>query len=95
MGKHRDPYPPEFRALLVEPVKGPDGRKRKWRGSSNRRHRRSTTGWHQPDRDTGKRPDGLTTSEREELTRLCRKVPQLEFEREILSKAAAWFARRP
>jgi len=47
----------------------------------------------QADRDTGKRHDGLTTAEREELTRLRRKVKQLEVEKEILAKAAAWFAR--
>ena len=47
----------------------------------------------QADRDAGRRHDGLTTAEREELTRLRRKVRQLEVERDILSKAAAWFAR--
>jgi len=47
----------------------------------------------QADFDEGRRADGLTTAEREELTRLRRKVKQLEVEREILSKAAAWFAR--
>jgi transposase-like protein len=35
----------------------------------------------------------LTTSEREELSRLRRENRQLRLEREILSKAAAWFAR--
>ncbi len=47
----------------------------------------------QADRDEGLRKDGLTTSEREELTRLRRENKQLRLEREILSKAAAWFAR--
>ena len=36
---------------------------------------------------------GLTTAEREELNRLRRENRQLRLEREILSKAAAWFAR--
>ena len=47
----------------------------------------------QADRDEGRREDGLTTAEREELNRLRREVKQLKLEREILSKAAAWFAR--
>ena len=37
--------------------------------------------------------DGLTSAERDELGRLRREVKQLKTEREILSKAAAWFAR--
>jgi len=47
----------------------------------------------QADRDGGRRADGLTSAEREELVRLRREVKQLKLEREILSKAAAWFAR--
>ena len=47
----------------------------------------------QDDRDAGRREDGLTTVERTELTRLRREVKQLKLERDILSKAAAWFAR--
>jgi transposase len=37
--------------------------------------------------------DGLTTLEKEELQRLRRENKQLRVEREILAKAAAWFAR--
>jgi transposase len=47
----------------------------------------------QADRDEGLRKDGLTTLEREELGRLRRETRQLKLEREILAKAAAWFAR--
>ena len=47
----------------------------------------------QSDLDAGHRSDGLTTVEREELTKLRRENKQLKLEREILSKAAAWFAR--
>lgn len=40
------------------------------------------------------RPDGpLTTEERAELNRLRREVNTLKMEREILKKAAAWFAK--
>jgi transposase len=45
------------------------------------------------DRNAGRGDGGLTTGEREELSRLRRENRQLRLEREILSKAAAWFAR--
>jgi transposase len=47
----------------------------------------------QAERDAGHRTDGLTTPERDELTRLRRELRQVKLEREILSKATAWFAR--
>jgi transposase len=44
--------------------------------------------------DAGKGPAGaLTTAEREELTRLRRENKRLQMEREILKKAAAFFAK--
>ena len=46
----------------------------------------------QAERDEGKRPDGLSSDEREELARLRRGIQTLRMEREILKKAAA-FAR--
>ena len=47
----------------------------------------------QADRDEGRRERRPDTAEREELNRLRRENRQLKVEREILSKAAAWFAR--
>jgi transposase len=47
----------------------------------------------QIDIDAGVRSDGLTSLEREELRRLRRENKQLRIEREILKKAAAWFAQ--
>ena len=47
----------------------------------------------QADRDAGRREDGLTSLELEEVRRLRRENRQLREEREILKKAAAWFAR--
>jgi transposase len=43
--------------------------------------------------DAGHGGNGLTTAEREELNQLRRENRQLRLERDILSKAAAWFAR--
>ena len=47
----------------------------------------------QTDRNEGRRQDGLTSAEREELQKLRRENRRLRIEREILKKAAAWFAR--
>jgi transposase len=43
--------------------------------------------------DEGTRTDGLKSDEREELVRLRRENARLKEDREILSKAAAWFAQ--
>lgn len=48
----------------------------------------------QAERDGGARKDGgVTKPEREELTKLRRENHRLRQERDILAKAAAWFAR--
>ena len=92
MPKTRLPYAPEFRRQMVELVRA--GRTPEELAKEFEPTAQSIGNWvRQADRDEGLRKDGLTTSEREELTRLRRENRQLRLEREILSKAAAWFAR--
>lgn len=50
-------------------------------------------GWmEQADLDEGRRADGLTTAEREELVKLRRELRVAKLENEILKRAAAYFA---
>jgi transposase len=92
MGKTRPPYTPEFRRQMVDLVgagRSPEELAREFEPTAQ-----SIRNWvAQADRDAGRRGDGVTTAEREELNRLRRENRQLRLEREILSKAAAWFAR--
>jgi len=87
------PYPPEFRAEAVRLVRTSDRGIRELAtdlGVSTQ----SLRNWvKQADLDAGRRDDGLTTEQAVELRALRRKVKVLEEEREILRKAAAFFAR--
>ena len=47
----------------------------------------------QADLDEGRRSDGLTTAEREELVALRRELRVAKMENEILKRAAAYFAK--
>ena len=92
MPKTRKPYPPEFREQLVALVRV--GRTPEDLASEFEPTAQSISNWvAQADRDAGWRTDGLTTAERAELTQLRCENRQLKLEREILSKAAAWFAQ--
>ncbi len=92
MPKTRPAYAPEFRQQMVELVRA--GRTPRELAKEFEPSEPTIRSWvAQADRDEGRRADGLTTQERKELARLRRENKQLRIEREILSKAAAWFAR--
>ena len=92
MPKTHRPYPPEYRERLIELVRSgrsPESLAKEFEPSAQ-----CIRNWlRQADRDAGRRDDGLTTDERSELQRLRRENATLREEREILKKAAAWFAR--
>ena len=62
-------------------------------GSSSLAREFEPTWVKQAERDAGKRIDGPTSAERHDLGRLRRENHRLRQERDILAKAAAWFAR--
>lgn len=93
MGRSQPPYPPEFRQEAIRLVQiGEKSRTQIARelGISTETLRQ----WlKQADIDAGVRHDGLTTAETEEVRQLRREIKTLREEREILVKAAAFFAR--
>jgi transposase len=92
MPKTRRPYPLEFRQRMIELVRA--GRSPGSLAQEFEPTAQSIRNWvHQSERDEGRRQDGLTHDERTELQRLRRENATLREEREILKKAAAWFAR--
>jgi len=90
--RHRQPYPPEFRQRIIELVRS--GRTPAELAREFEPTAQTIANWvKQADLDAGTRSDGLTTDEREELRQLRKQVKRLKMEKEILGKAAAWFAR--
>ena len=94
MPKTHVPYPAEFRQQMVELVRA--GRSSIELSSEFGCSAQTIHNWvAQSAIDSGKPlpgKEGLTTAEREELSRLRRQVRQLQMERDILAKATAWFA---
>lgn len=91
MPKRRS-YPSEFKEQLVELVRAgrtPESLAKEFEPSAQ-----TIRNWaKQSDLDGGRRADGLTSTDQQELRRLRKENRQLKLERDILSKAAAWFAR--
>ncbi len=95
MHRTHPPYSPEYRRQMVDLVRAgrdPDDLAREFEPTAQ-----SIRSWVAlADRSEGRREEavpGLSAAERDELARLRRENKQLRLERDILSKAAAWFAR--
>lgn len=92
MPRTRNPYPAEFREQIVALARS--GRSVEELAREFEPCAATIHGWvKQAGRDGGGRSDGLTSEEQEELRRLRRENRQLRQERDILAKAAAWFAQ--
>jgi len=92
MSFKRAPYPQEFRRQLVELVRSgrtPEELSREFEPSAQ-----SIRNWVAAATLSEERPGAVASGlEGEELTRLRRENRRLRQERDILAKAAAWFAR--
>jgi transposase len=95
--KSRRAYPPEFRQQIVELYNaGRSSTELAQDFGASAQSIRNWVGWAKRAARAAADQEGkasLTPSEHEELERLRRENRQLRLEREILSKAAAWFAR--
>ena len=99
MPKTRPPYAPEFRQQMVDLVRA--GRDLQDLAREFEPSAQAIRNWvADADRRDGRRVPkpaagdaALTATERDELARLRRENRQLRLERDILSRAAAWFAR--
>ena len=80
MGRNQYSYPPEYRARMVELVRA--GRTPEELGREFEPTAQSIRSWvNKANLDEGRRADGLTSTEREELRRLRRENRQLQLER--------------
>lgn len=85
-------YPPEFRDNAVQLFKSSDVSIRQLAGELGVSVE-TLRKWIKQDAIDGGTADGLTTSERDQLRELKRENRRLRMERDILKKAAAFFAQ--
>lgn len=92
MAKKMRRYSAEYRERLIELVRG--GRTAEALSREFEPSAATIRNWvAEADRSEGRRSDGWTREERREVRDLRRQVRRLQEERDILKKAAAWFAR--
>ena len=92
MGQTRRRFTPEYKAEVVQLIRT-SGKSVAAVSRDLGINKGSLHEWlKQADVDTGRR-EGLTTAEREELLRARREIRVLREERDILRKAAAFFAQ--
>jgi transposase len=92
MPKTRAPYPREFREKIIELVRS--GRSIVELANEFEPSEQTIRNWvQQADIDAGHRHDGPSSDDKQELSRLRKENRRLQQERDILAKAAAWFAR--
>jgi transposase len=93
MPRSRAAYPREFRAEAVRLARESGKPLAQIARDLGVAYESLRTWLKRADLDAGRRVDGLTTEERDELRRLRRENRVLREEREILKKAAAYFAQ--
>jgi transposase len=92
MPKTRPAYPDEFRREAVQMLRA--GRTPRELAESLGVSEQTLRNWRRQDQvDRHERDDGLTGDERDELRRLRRENARLKQERDLLKRAAAFFAR--
>jgi transposase len=89
--KTRPAYPPEFRREAIELLRA--GRSPRELSESLGVSEQTLRNWRRRDQiDRRERDDGITSDERAELVRLRRENTRLRQERDLLKRAAAFFA---
>ena len=92
MPRTHPPYPPDFREQILALVQA--GRTVQELAKEFEPTAQTIRNWIvQNELDSGASPAGATRDEKAELARLRREIKRLRQEREILKKAAAWFAQ--